>query len=95
MLTAVLFLHEYILKRIIPYNEIEAEAVEAARHSVGCFFFFFFFFYLKKKMGQEDLNRNDMLSLQWNTENQTTKCDINTFSVIKLEQHKWRNLYNS
>ena len=37
-------------------------------------------------MAQEELNRNDMLSLHWDTEKQTIKCDISTFGPIKLER---------
>lgn len=77
MLTAILFLHEHILKRIVPYYKIKAEALAAARHFVECF---------QLTMAQEELNRNDMLSLHWDTEKQTIKCDVNTVGVIKVER---------
>lgn len=77
MLTAIWFLHEHILKRIIPYYKIKAEALEAARHFVEC---------IQLTMAQEELNRNDMLSLHWDTEKQTIKCEVNAFGVIKLER---------
>ena len=77
ILTAILFLHEHILKRIFPYYKIKAEALEAARHFVECFHL---------TMAQAELNRNDMLSLSWDTEKHTIKCDVSPFGVIKLER---------
>ena len=77
ILTAILLLHEYILKSFFPYYKIKAEALEAARHFVESF---------QRIMAQEELNRNDLLSLQWNTTTDTIKCDINAFGVIKFER---------
>ena len=37
-------------------------------------------------MAQEELNRNDLLSLQWNVAGDNIKCEINSFGVIKLER---------
>ena len=77
ILTSIFFLHEHILKRIITYYKIKAEALEAARH---------FEEYFHRTMVQAELNRNDRLSLHLDTEKQTIKCDVNAFGVIKLER---------
>ena len=76
-ITAVLFLHEVILKTFFPRYRLKAEALEASRHFVECF---------EKNMAQEELNRNDLLSLQWNVSGDNIKCEINSFGVIKLER---------
>lgn len=72
-LTSIFFLHEHI----ITYYKVKAEALEAARHFEECF---------HRTMAQAELNRNDRLSLHWDTEKQTIKCDVNAFGVIKLER---------
>ena len=77
LLTAILFLHEIVLKTFFPRYRVKAEALEAARHFVVCF---------EKTMAQEELNRNDLLSLQWNVSGDNIKCEINSFGVIKLER---------
>ena len=77
MLTAIWFLHEHILKRIIPYYKFKAEALEAARYFVEWF---------QHRMAQEQLNTNDMVSINWDTERQAIKCDINGFGAIKIER---------
>lgn len=77
MLTAILLLHEYILKSFVPYYKIKAEALEAARRFVESF---------NHSMAQQELNRNDLLSLQWNTAADTIKCEISAFGIIKFER---------
>ena len=51
--------------------------MEAARHFVEIF---------KHNMAQEELNRNDLLSLQWNTAADTIRCEISAFGIIKFER---------
>ena len=76
-LSSILFLHEIILKTFFPRYKLKAEALEAARHFVECY---------QETMAQEELNRNDLLSLQWNVAGDNIKCEINSFGVIKLER---------
>lgn len=84
MITSILFLHEIILKTFFPRYKIKAEALEAANHFVECF---------QATMAQEELNRNDLslnknelLSLQWNVSSSNIRCEINAFGTIKLER---------
>ena len=77
LLLAAVLLHEYILKTCLPRYKLKAEALEAANHFVESFF---------RAMAQEELNRNDMVSLIWDTANDNIKCEINAFGSIKLEK---------
>ena len=58
LLLAAVLLHEYILKTCLPRYKLKAEALEAANHLVESFF---------RTMAQEELNRNDTVSLIWDT----------------------------
>ena len=51
--------------------------MEAARHFVEIF---------KHSMAQEELNRNDLLSLPWNTAADTIRWEISAFGIIKFER---------
>lgn len=75
----IFLLHEYILKTFFPRYKLKAEALEAARHFVECF---------QDRMAQEELNKNDMLSLNWDTAKDAIKCDISAFGTIKLERKR-------
>ncbi|MCG8115589.1 MAG: hypothetical protein N0E45_09505 [Candidatus Thiodiazotropha endolucinida] len=77
MLTAIFVLNEYILKTFFPRHKIKAQALEAANHFVESFY---------QRMAQEDLNRNDLLSFQWNTAADTIKWEISSFGTIKFDR---------
>ena len=75
-LTAIILFHEYIAKTFIPYYNIKVEALEASNHLVRI---------LQDIMAQEELNRSGMLSLQWNPNRESIKCEINVLCSVKLE----------
>lgn len=77
LLSAVYIFHEYILKPFLPRYRVKAEALEAARHFVDCF---------SHIMAQEQLNSNEMLSLNWDTAKDAIKCEVSPFATIKLER---------
>lgn len=77
LLTAILVLHEVVLKTFFPRYRLKSETLEASRHFVECF---------ENNMAQEELNRNDLLSLQWNVSDDNIKCEINRSGLIKLER---------
>ena len=77
LLLATFLLHEYIFKLFFPRYRLKAEAIEAARHFVECYL---------HTMAQEQLNTNDMMSLNWDTAKDTIKCEISAFGIIKLER---------
>ena len=37
-------------------------------------------------MAQEEVNRTDIMSLNWDTTNDVIKCEISAFGTIKLER---------
>lgn len=76
ILTAIVLFHEYLAKSFIPYYKIKAEAFEAANHFVESF---------RERMAQEELDRGGFLSLQWNPNEESIKCDVNVFCSIKIE----------
>ena len=75
LLLAAFLLHEHLFKTCFPRYKLKAEALEAANRFVHCF-----------GMAQEELNRNDMMSLNWDTANDSIKCEISAFGNIKLER---------
>ena len=75
LLLAAFLLHEHLFKTFFPRYKLKAEALEAANRFVHCF-----------GMAQEELNRNDMMSLSWDTANDSIKCEISAFGNIKLER---------
>ena len=84
LLLAAVLLHEYILKTYLPRYKLKAEALEAANHFVESFF---------RAMAQEELNKNDMVSLIWDTANNNIKCKINAFGSIKLERKRGGDIF--
>ena len=84
LLLAAVLLHEYILKTCLPRYKLKAEALEAANHFVESFF---------RTRAQEELNRNDMVSLIWDTANDNIKCEISVFGSIKLERKRGGDIF--
>ena len=68
----------------LPRYKLKAEALEAANHFVESFF---------RTMAQEELNRNDMVSLIWDTANDNIKCEISAFGSIKLERKRGGDIF--
>ena len=77
VLFAAFLPHEYIFKLFFPKYKLKAEALEAARHFVESF---------NHTMAQEQVERNDMVSLNWDTSNNQIKCEISAFGTIKIER---------
>lgn len=77
VLTAVVLLHEYILKVFLPRYKLKAEALEASRHLVDSLLY---------TMAQEQVKRNDTESLTWDTANNLIKYDISALGTIKIER---------
>ena len=75
LLLAAFLLHEHLFKTCFPRYKLKAEALEAANRFVHCF-----------AMAQEELNRNDMMSLSWDTAKDSIKCEISAFTTIKIER---------
>ena len=76
VLLAVVLLHN-IFKLFFPRYKLKAEALEASRHFVDSLLY---------TLAQEQVNRNDMVSLNWDTANNVIKCDISAFGTIKVER---------
>ena len=49
--------------------------------------------YTHLQLSQEELNRNDMMSLIWDTGNDNIKCQISAFGSIKLERKKGGEIF--
>lgn len=79
---ADLFLHEYIFKNCLPRYKLKAESLEASNHVVDCFL---------RTMAPKELNRNDMVSLIWDTVNDNIKYEISAFDIIRLERKKGKS----